>query len=504
LLRAKPTEGADARSVLVLSVARELTSGKDQKQLVAAMAPAIALQHPNLVQVREVATQDEDVFLVAELKEGETAASLLARLASRGETLDFGLAAHIVAEACAGLERAHEASIVHERLTPHDILVGYDGSVEVMGVGIAASLATLGEPAIGRELAYASPERCKGERAEVRSDVFSLGAILWELMSGVSPFARGDDAATIRAIISEDPAIPSSNILRNMPMRFSEIATSALARDRAKRYATARALRHELLSFLRGLPASEPAATRLATCMASVFDRPTLGASRPPAISYPEDRLSGEVTKLAPLPPLNLDADPAPVASPSPPAPAPEEPSDARSRRSRRIAVGALGLLCALAVAGLVPTLLSRQSPAPSRTSPASSSTPSTPSTLSQATASAGDGTLGAASLRPAPTSADVASAKASEQTTVHIETTPDKSTVVVAGTPRGQTPLDLRLPRSATPVDVELRHAGYQTLKESIVPDMDQKLRLALVPVPPQVRATAPSASAGPYYRFE
>jgi hypothetical protein len=85
------------------------------------------------------------------------------------------------------------------------------------------------------------------------------------------------------------------------------------------------------------------------------------------------------------------------------------------------------------------------------------------------------------------------------DETTLHIETVPVHATIFVGGVKKGVAPVELKLPRSADPLTVELRHPGYQTLKERVVPDVNQKLKLTLV----AVRGTAPTGSV-PYHKFE
>jgi serine/threonine-protein kinase len=525
--------GGQEPPVAIRRVAPELARGKDAAGFLDTVRKAEAVRHANLAEIRELGNQDGELFVVMEHLDGQSAASILQRLRATGETLDFDLAAHVIAEACAAIEAAHEAGILHEHLTPHDLFVGYDGSVKVLDLGIASAIVKLSEGTAipPRELPYACAERCKGDAADRQSDVFSLGAILWELMSGVSPFERGSEAATIRAIMSEDPEMPPPAVLGGMPMQFSEIATTALASDRSKRYPTAAKLRQELLGFLASRTPAHPPASMLAELMQRLFKQASPELSEevrraeaptaPPPVA-PESQRDIETARvLVPVLPARPPSD---AGEASPPSSASSPPSSAlaagtgqegeelevepsrvdlpAARVPKRLAAAVIGLVVAIGAFGLAsflrtPSASSGPAPKKSIVVEHSGPTPSTEPSLQFGAAVTSS--VGVDDTAPhAPTTAT------SDQATVRIETIPSKASVFVNGTSKGVTPLDLKLPKGATPVDVELRHGGYQTLKERVVPDVDQKLRLTLVATAPTPRAPAPSASAGPYYRFE
>jgi eukaryotic-like serine/threonine-protein kinase len=469
----------------------------------ASVRAAARLRHPNLVEVRETARAGDALFVASELVRGESLFALIQQLHVEGEQVQYGVVAHVIAEVASGLHVAHEQGIRHEHLTPHEILVGYDGRVKVKGVGVASAIETLtGATSIrAEELPYASPERCKGEALDQRTDVFALGAILWELMTGASPFARTSEADTIRAILAEEPMVPPAEVLRALPTQLSEIALKAISADPAKRYASARALRHELRLFVRASSLGVEPQAAVAELMRDSFGariqnieelvRTYEGTSLPP----PDRRPMSEPPPTRPT--GATTSEPAVAVAPPPPpvfaAPedvpisedfddAPRIPLRSGSRRGMMIAA----VVVIVAIGGGAAALLARPSSGPVAATGASDAVPS----ASHVAVSL------SAQQRPA------ASAAPTEQITVSIDTRPPKASIVVGGTVMGVSPFDLKLPKGREPVTVEIQRPGYQTLRETVVPDVDQRLRLTLL-----VSAAAhptPSASGNPYHRFD
>jgi eukaryotic-like serine/threonine-protein kinase len=483
---------------------------------VASVRAAARVRDPNVVDVLDVVLEGRELFVITEFVRGETVAALIQRLEIDGEQLPHGVAAHLVAEASSGLHAGHEQGLQHAHLTPHDILIGYDGTVKVAGLGVATAIEALTSSTWlrDRQLAYASPERCKGDVLDRRTDVFALGAILWELMTGISPFERASEADTIRAIIAEEPQVPPPAILRTLPTQLSEIALKAIASDPSRRYPSARALRHELRTFVRGASlGAEPQAAVAEVMRAhfgqrikkveelvrtfepttfpppsldpAAFERPTLDtADRPSpapiqAPSVPMPRNASEPS--APEPVVHEPTESS--ASPFDDAP-PYVPTTGIGRRAGMIA----GLVGVVLIGGAA-VLFMR--------GPSRSEVPAAPSgsVLAAPTTSA------SAVAVPAAPSAQTATATV-EQTTVTIDTRPPKATISIDGKVMGVSPVDLKLRKSNDPVTLEIQRPGYQTLRETIVPNVDQRLRLTLL-VSAAPRPTT-SAAGNPYHRFD
>lgn len=547
-----PKEGTATfqKPVAIKRIAPALVSADLRGELVTPFLEAArvvtGIQHSNVARILEVGQVGNDVFLVMDYLMGETAATLMRQLHSRGETLDFALAAHIIADASAGLEAAHSLGVLHAQLTPHDLFIGYDGTVRVLDIGIAAARGRLaGESgAVGLGLEYSSPENCRKEPLDRRSDVFSLGTMLWELITGISPFERAKEADTKRAICEEEIVAPR-NLVPSVPDDVSTITMTALARDADKRYGTAVALRQALLAARRRAGPGMSPALDLSRLMKRLFEtrirdkkemlrRIDSGASiagldigeteEPP---LPPKKLAPEKSN----PPQRLDQDePSVIIAPSSsakllpvavpdataeglahaiddatsasgiddatPEPIPGLPSARKRARPTPQLAWALGLLLALAgtvFAALgVQRVLTRSSPPPasSEPTPAVPVVASAPASVAPAPANEG----------PAPAAVDKTSgAVPVEEALLHIDTVPTHAMIVIAGTKKGFSPLDLTLPKSGDALIVEIRHAGYQTIKERVVPDVNQRLKLTLV----AARDPAAAGSAQ-YHKFE
>ena len=152
--------------------------------------------------------------------------------------------------------------------------MGYDGSVRVLDIGIAAARSWLaGESGdVGLGVEYSSPERCKKEPLDRRTDVFSLGTMLWELNTGISPFERAKKADTIRSICEEQILAPHL-VVPGLPEAISTITMKALERDKDERYASALALRQALIGLRRSGGAGGSPALDLGRLMKRLFEK---------------------------------------------------------------------------------------------------------------------------------------------------------------------------------------------------------------------------------------
>jgi hypothetical protein len=241
---------------------------------------AATLVHRHIVRVFEVDIADGQVFYVMEHLHGRDVASLLRRLAERGVRLPLAAAIAIASAVASGLHHAHERSspdgtplgIVHRDVAPGNVIVTFDGGVKLIDFGIAKAAGNLHRTRFGLfkgKLPYASPEQCRCEPVDRRSDVFSLGVLLYELTTGERPFA-GDSEAELLRQVSDAAVAPPRSRDPGYPAELEAIAMTALAADPAARFATARALQRELAAFAgaRGLDASPAALARL---MAGAF-----------------------------------------------------------------------------------------------------------------------------------------------------------------------------------------------------------------------------------------
>lgn len=206
--------------------------------------------HPNLINVYDVVEIDGRLTLVMEYVDGPTVAQMAKRLAEKGEELPRKVSIRIVLDACRGLFHAHHLvdidgkplEVVHRDVSPQNILVGYNGQVKVFDFGIARTATQDDEGSISGVLAgkyaYMSPEQCHGFDLDERSDVFSLGIILYELTTKRRLFRRKSQIEVLRAITEED-VTPPSEIVADYPRALERIVMKALQRDPKDRPATA-------------------------------------------------------------------------------------------------------------------------------------------------------------------------------------------------------------------------------------------------------------------------
>jgi eukaryotic-like serine/threonine-protein kinase len=220
---------------------------------------AATLHHANIVQAHEVDVVDGEVFLVMEFLHGQDVRTILRRIQERGIRLPLENAVAIAASVAAGLHHAHEQcgadgrslEIVHRDVSPHNVFVTYEGGVKIIDFGIAKSTTNLSRTQLGvftGKLAYASPEQLRCEKVDRRSDIFSLGLILFELSTGRRAFPHTNDFAMMRATTEGEVPRPSE-LDPAYPLALERIVLRALARERGQRYATARDLQLDLEAF---------------------------------------------------------------------------------------------------------------------------------------------------------------------------------------------------------------------------------------------------------------
>jgi eukaryotic-like serine/threonine-protein kinase len=210
---------------------------------------ATRLNHPNIVQVYEFSDHGDDgLILSMEYVEGFDLAKLMTTAKQKGARVPPLVAAFIVSEAARGLHYAHERkdesgmplAIVHRDVSPQNILLSHDGIVKIADFGIAsASLFREETGVLKGKFGYMSPEQARGERVDRRSDIYSLGVVLYELLALRSPYGKLDDEALLRAV--QDGAIaPLSAHVPDTPHELEAITARAMMRDPDARFQTAR------------------------------------------------------------------------------------------------------------------------------------------------------------------------------------------------------------------------------------------------------------------------
>jgi serine/threonine protein kinase len=240
---------------------------------------AATLHHPNIVQVYDIG--EEGNFFTMEYVQGQDLRKLVraARKADRALPLEHIL--HIVMGIAAGLHHAHEKigsdgrplGIVHRDVSPSNVLITYDGGVKIVDFGIAkattAQSATIAGTLKGK-IPYMSPEQCRGESVDRRSDIFSIGTLLWELTTGARLFTGENEFGIINRVAAGAVPLPTS-VRPDYPPELEAIVMRALTADREQRYPTALDLQVDLEDFAREarLPVSS---ARMAKFMRELFE----------------------------------------------------------------------------------------------------------------------------------------------------------------------------------------------------------------------------------------
>jgi serine/threonine protein kinase/Tol biopolymer transport system component len=208
---------------------------------------ASQIDHPNICTIHEIdETEDGALFIAMALYEGETLRDRL----DRGP-LPVPQAVDVAAQIAAGLSRAHEKGVVHRDVKPANVALTTDGQVKILDFGIARlsdqSRLTRAGMAVGTA-AYMSPEQLKGALADPRSDIWALGVVIYEMVTGRLPFDDFSEREMVRAILGSDPP-PLSQLRPGVPERLERIVARALARQPDGRYASMEALRRDLRSL---------------------------------------------------------------------------------------------------------------------------------------------------------------------------------------------------------------------------------------------------------------
>ncbi|MBI2894523.1 MAG: serine/threonine protein kinase [Deltaproteobacteria bacterium] len=473
------------------------------------------IRHPSVVHVHELGRDDEELFLVMEYLEGENAGSLMRRTAARAERVEPALAAHVIGQACAGLQAAHELTdedgrrqnLVHRDVSPQNIFLTYGGEVKVLDFGIAHVANRMTRTEAGQmkgKFTYMSPEQCRGQPLDRRSDVFGLGIVLFELLTCRRLFARPSEMLVLEAICKEPVPAPS-RIVRGLPESLDAICAKSLARRPADRYATTAEMRRDLVSAIREMDVHDPPEEALAVRMRLLFEdriaqkREMLRRVRAGS-SVPEVP-AADLDTPAELPSVVSEAGGVTVETQLSGEMGGERSSLVPSRRRRWLAAA---LLAGLAGAGAYAVVLPpwERSRPPSRLDDAPTLETHGPRvdergndpapTAPPAPAVDREEPIDPApALTPAP-AADVV---------IHIETSPAGATVLLGHEPRGVTPIDLRVPRSRDPVDLQVRREGYVPWSDEIRPDVDQRLRLVLSK---KSRARSTPRSPSGFHRFD
>jgi eukaryotic-like serine/threonine-protein kinase len=329
------------RSVAIKILRKDFSANAEfQNQFRLEARAAANLSHPNIVTVHDFGFADDLLYIVMEHIPGK---DLKQVIRERGRfAVQDGIP--LLVQACAGIGYAHRAGLVHCDVKPHNMLVSKDGRLKVTDFGIARALATI-TPSERTDVVWGSPlyfapEQAAGEPPTPASDVYSLGIVMYEVLSGTPPFTASTADELARLHISARP-IPIREYIPDIPFALEEIIMKVLSKEPAARYRTADQLGRVLLKFgtlPNPQPAPVPVSPPVITLKPEVAERiGTQGRTQPP--------------QQEPVPTQHYQ----PQYTPQPqPEPAAAFNDLSASEEIDWVSVG-LGLLAVLAVGGLIP-----------------------------------------------------------------------------------------------------------------------------------------------------
>jgi len=248
--------------VVVKLVHQNLAAQKDFVDMLLEEARMAALlKHPNVVDIYDLGQADGRYFIAMEYLEGEPLLAVL-RAGREGKRLDILSTARLIADTAEGLDAAHELrtmggdplELVHHDVSLGNIVVLYNGQVKLVDFGVAKasqSVAAPGQPRrVQGKFSYMAPEKLRGHPGDRRSDIWSLGCVLWEALTLKRLFKGGNDNDTMRQVLESEIPVPS-RINGAVLAALDPIVMRALQRDPAKRYPTAKEMAADLEEVLR-------------------------------------------------------------------------------------------------------------------------------------------------------------------------------------------------------------------------------------------------------------
>jgi serine/threonine protein kinase/Flp pilus assembly protein TadD len=229
------------RPVAIKFLPAHLSSSEMTKErFVQEARAAAALNHPNILGVYEINEENGNLFFVMEYVEGKTLKQHITSLKT-GTGIPVSQAIEWTAQIAQGLRAAHEKSIVHRDIKPENIMLTRDGTLKIMDFGIAKLKSGSGLTKTGTSLgtlSYMSPEQAQGVAADHRSDLWSLGVVLYEILTADLPFKAEHEAGLLYLIVNDNPPVPSL-MDRKIPHQVDILVNKMLAKDRAQRFQNA-------------------------------------------------------------------------------------------------------------------------------------------------------------------------------------------------------------------------------------------------------------------------
>lgn len=245
----KATDMDSGKEVAVKMLKSECLSNDELVRRFKNESKAISiLNHPNIVKVWDVSSYDGVPYIVMEYIDGIT---LKEYLNQRHGPLTWKEVVHFISKILSALEHAHSKGVVHRDIKPQNIMLLADGNIKVMDFGIArfsrSQSYTVSDKAIG-SVHYISPEQAKGDPTDATADIYSVGIMMYEMLSGRLPF-EGDSAVSIAVMQISDQATPLNELVTNVPRGLQQITEKAMAKNPAERYQGAKEMLADINEF---------------------------------------------------------------------------------------------------------------------------------------------------------------------------------------------------------------------------------------------------------------
>ena len=222
---------------------------------------AVNISHANIVSIYEFGVEKSQFFLAMDYVEGRNLRQILNKMKKSGVAFSIEQVIFIIKEVAAGLDAAHRCidantgkplNIIHRDMSPQNVMVSFEGEVKVVDFGIAKAetqIETTRAGTLKGKFGYMSPEQAEGQSIDLRTDIFALGIVFWELLANDRLFVANNEVNTLRKI--RDCQVPSlRKINPNIPQELERIVSKALAKDRNLRYQTGAAFQRDLSKFL--------------------------------------------------------------------------------------------------------------------------------------------------------------------------------------------------------------------------------------------------------------
>ena len=210
---------------------------------------AASLSHPNIVSIYDVGNEDGIYYIVMELVRGKT----LKQIITEEGALPWKWSVNIAMQIASALETAHKNNIVHRDIKPHNIIITEDGVAKVTDFGIAKAVSNSTITAFGTTIGsvhYFSPEQAKGGYTDAKSDIYSLGVVMYEMLTGRVPF-DSDTSVSVALKHMQEPPVPPMEINDNIPQAVNDIILKAMEKEPMSRYQTATAMMRDLSRALK-------------------------------------------------------------------------------------------------------------------------------------------------------------------------------------------------------------------------------------------------------------